>query len=436
MAGRAPLIVFLLVSCVAMAHAQTSLLTLAELERRALAANPTIAQAAAQVTATEARMAQAGRWANPSIGYTAEEVSNSVTIRGGEHGFFVEQVFPISGKLGATQAIFARVADQAVAIREAQRLRVINTVRTLYYEALIAARRVAVRNDLAALSDEAVDVSRRLANVGAADRTDLLASEIEAEQARLAVDDARNAERRIWQHLVQVIGDPMLGPQPLAGDPDENLPTLNADLALATLLRESPELAAAEAGVERARAELVRSRKEQNPDLVVRAGPRYNRELLDPGPKPVGWEFFADVGVSVPLWNRNEAGIAAAEAELGRATAELTRVELVLRSRLAEVFEQYATATARVRAYREDIVPRAVESHRLFLGRYQDMAAAYPQVLVAQRTRFQVTEEYLEALATSWRAAVLIEGRLLDAGLATPEIAGEGLLGSLASTAF
>ena len=64
------------------------------------------------------------------------------------------------------------------------------------------------------------------------------------------------------------------------------------------------------------------------------------------------------------------------------------------------------------------------------------MAAAYPQVLVAQRTRFQVTEEYLEALATSWRAAVLIEGRLLDAGLATPEIAGEGLLGSLASTAF
>ena len=224
---------------------------------------------------------------------------------------------------------------------------------------MIAARRVAVRNDLAALSDEAVDVSRRLANVGAADRTDLLASEIEAEQARLAVDDARNAERRIWQHLVQVIGDPMLGPQPLAGDPDENLPTLNADLALATLLRESPELAAAEAGVERARAELVRSRKEQNPDLVVRAGPRYNRELLDPGPKPVGWEFFADVGVSVPLWNRNEAGIAAAEAELGRATAELTRVELVLRSRLAEVFEQYATATARVRAYREDIVPRA-----------------------------------------------------------------------------
>ena len=198
MAGRAPLIVFLLVSCVAMAHAQTSLLTLAELERRALAANPTIAQAAAQVTATEARMAQAGRWANPSIGYTAEEVSNSVTIRGGEHGFFVEQVFPISGKLGATQAIFARVADQAVAIREAQRLRVINTVRTLYYEALIAARRVAVRNDLAALSDEAVDVSRRLANVGAADRTDLLASEIEAEQARLAVDDA---EKRGTPHL-------------------------------------------------------------------------------------------------------------------------------------------------------------------------------------------------------------------------------------------
>ena len=415
----------LLTSTAAVAHAQTTALTLTELEQRALEHNPTLAQAEAQVTAAKGRAEQAGRWSNPSIGYTAEEVSNSVTIRGGEHGFLVEQVFPISGKLGATRAIFEREIDQSVAIRDAQRLRVLNTVRALYYDALIAARRVEVRENLASLSDEAVGVSRRLANVGAADQTDLLASEIEAERARLALAEARNEEFRILQRLAQVVGDPTLPAQPLAGKPDAELPVLDRDLALAALLRDSPELRAAEAGVDRAQAELARARKEPHPDLTVRAGPRYNRELFDPGPSPVGWEFFADVRVSVPLWNRNRGGIVAAEAALGRATAEVTRVELALRSRLADVFARYSTATTRVRAYRDEIVPRAAESHRLFLARYQEIAAAYPQVLIAQRTLFQVSEEYLQALATSWHAAILIEGQLLDAGLEAPNMPGE-----------
>ena len=108
-----------------------------------------------------------------------------------------------------------------------------------------------------------------------------------------------------------------------------------------------------------------------------------------------------------------------------RATAEVAPVELALRSRLAEVFERYATATTRTRAYRDGIVPRAAESYRLFFVRYQEMAAAYPQVLIAQRTLFQASKQYLEALATSWRTAILIEGHLLHTGLATPFIPGE-----------
>ena len=50
----------------------------------------------------------------------------------------------------------------AEAIGEGQRLRVLNTVRALYYEALAAARRVEVREQLATLSAEAVGVSQQL----------------------------------------------------------------------------------------------------------------------------------------------------------------------------------------------------------------------------------------------------------------------------------
>ena len=402
------------------AVAQPAALTLAALEQLALERNPTLAQAQSEVTAAQGRALQAGLWPNPSIGYTAEEVSNSPTIHGGKHGFFVEQVIPLGGKLAASRAVFDRETDAAEARHEGQRFRVLNAVRTLFYEALVAARRVEVREGLAALSSEAVEVSQQLANVGAADQTDLLAAQVEAQQTDVALVDARNDERRIWRRLAYVVGDPTLAVRPLAGDADNGPPVLDHDLSLATLLRDSPQVKAATAGVERARAALARARKEPIPDLFVRGGPRYNRELLDPGPAPVGWEFFADISARVPLWDRNQGAIAAAEADLTRAEAEVTRVELSLRSRLAELFEQYSTAARRAASYRNAIVPNAEEAHQLFLARFQEVAAAYPQVLIAQRTLFQVTEQYLEALAEAWRASVLIDGLLLEGGLESP----------------
>ena len=408
------------------AHAQApaparSFLTLDDLERMALANNPTVAQATARVVAADARAAQAGRWPNPTIGYTAEEVSGSPTIRWGEHGIFLEQVFPISGRLGADRTLREREADEARAVREGQRLRVLTTVRLLYRSALIAARRVSVREELAAHGQDLVAATRQLANIGVADRIDVLVAEADAVQASVAVDDARHAERQTWRQLAQAVGDPALAPASLAGDPDTVPPPADYDTALARLLRDSPELHAAGAGVARAAAALVRARKETTPDLVVRAGPRYNRELFDPGPAPVGWEGFADVGVTVPLWNRNRDGVAAAEADLSHARAEVARVELDLRRRFAEVFRYYAAAAEEVRAYRDEIAPRTEEAHRLLGDRYRELAAEYTDVLAAQRRMLDIRERYLDALGRSWRAALLIDGLLLDGGFDPPD---------------
>ena len=395
-------------------------LTLGDLERLALANNPTVAQAAARVAAADARAEQAGRWPNPTIGYTAEEVSGSPTIRWGEHGIFLEQVFPISGRLGADRTVRERAADAVRAIRDGQRQRVLNTVRLLYRGALLVARRISVREALAAYGEERVAATRQLANIGVVDRTDVLAAEADGLQARVAVAEVRHEERRIWRQLAQSVGDPALAPGPMAGDPDAAPPPVDHDAALGRLQRDSPELQAARAGVARAEAGVARARKEAAPDLVVRAGPRYNRELLDPGPSPVGWEAFADVGVTVPLWNRNRDGVAAAEADLSHAQAEVARVELDLRWRFAEVFRQYAVATDEVRAYRDEIVPRTEEAYRLLRDRYRELAAEYTDVLAAQRRMLDVRERYLDALGRSWRAAQLIDGLLLEGGLDPP----------------
>jgi cobalt-zinc-cadmium efflux system outer membrane protein len=120
------------------------------------------------------------------------------------------------------------------------------------------------------------------------------------------------------------------------------------------------------------------------------------------------------------LFNRNGGGVAAARAEETKAQAEVTRLELALESRAVSQFAEYLTALRDAEAYRSEILPRAEEAYRLYLTRYREMAAAYPQVLVAQRTFFEMSTEYLGRLNEAWRAALQLQGFLAGDGLDAP----------------
>ena len=398
-------------------------ITLQQLEEIALKQNPTLAQAEADVAAAQGRAVQAGLLPNPTLGYVGEEIKPGPVIRGGEHGIFAEQTIPLGGKLGLGRRVFERATREAEAGVEVQRQRVLNTVRTLYYEALAAQKRVEVRDRLSQLATEAVLVSQQLYNTGAADRPDVLESEIESRQARLALDDARNAQFKSWRRLAAVIGDPTMAMRPLVGDFDAALPELDRAKVLEAILRDSPEAKVARAAVETSDLAIQRARREPVPDLVLRGGTLYNRELLETGPqgpRPVGWEGRAEVGITIPLFNRNQGNVATARARLSQAQSELTRVRLDLEQRLAVAFADYLSELRRAEEYRAEIVPRAQEAYRLYLDRYRSMAAAYPQVLVAQRTLFQVNEEYVTAVERAWQSSVQIQGFLLTEGLRRP----------------
>ena len=409
-------------------------LTLADLERMALEHNPTLPQAASEIEAARGRAKQAGLLPNPTIGYSGDEISGGPVIRGGQHGLFVDQTIPLGGKLGLSRRIFEQQTTEAEALRDVQRQRVVNDVRALYYGALAAERRVDLRRELARIADEAVGVSRQLFNTGAADSPDVLSSEIEARQTQLVLEAALNDRFRVWRQLAALVGDASLTPGPLEGSLDAPIPELQRDVVLRQILSESPELRAAHANVDRAQAALTRARREPIPDLVVRGGSRYNRELVESAGRPIGWQAFIDAGLVIPLFNRNPGGIAESGAELGRAQREVTRLELSLQSRAADVFDEYLTNLRYAETYRRDIIPRAEESYRLYLARYREMGAAYPQVLVAQRTLSQVSEDYVRSAEMAWMASVRLQGLLLGGGLdAAPrvgEVAPAGLSGA------
>ncbi|MGE0129211.1 MAG: TolC family protein [Blastocatellales bacterium] len=402
---------------------QSQLMTLADLERMALEGNPTLAQAEAAIRASEGRRVQAGLMPNPIIGYAGEELAFRAIGEKSEHLAFIEQTIPLGGKLSKSRRIFAQEKAQSEQDAAAQRQRILNGVRILYYRALGAQQLVEVRTQLAKLAREAVKITSELFNVGQADRPDAAQIRIEAQRAELDLMMAENDRDQVWQELAAVIGNPFLKPAPLAGELEKGLPTLDQAAMLDQLLAGSPEIKRAQAGVERAKASVSRAKAEVAPDLFVRGGFGYNRELLEkeiPNARRTGPEASVEIGLRIPLWNRNQGGIAAASAELEMAEREVRRVELMLRARFAGSFRTYLNALRVATRYEQQIVPEAQSAYDTYLRNFRGMAAAYPQVLIAQRTLFQVRAEYVEALVNTWQNSVLLRGYLLNGALDAP----------------
>ncbi len=405
----------------------TAPITLGELEQLALQNNPTVTAAAASIEAARGRTRQAGAWPNPVVGYSGDELKTGDLDTRGQHGFFVEQTIPLGGKLRLSRDVVQKTIEQAEAVRDRQRLRILSSVRQTFYSVLLTERRIEVQERLAALASEAVGVTAQLFNVGAADRPDFLAIEIESRRLQLQLNRSKNELFASRAQLAGLTGVREVAARPIAGTIDAAIPELEREQVVRTLLEQSPELRGARLELERARAATVRARRETYPDLFLRGGSVYNREHGEDTGRPIGWEGRLEAGISVPLFSRNAGGIAAAGADEARAQAEVIRLELALQSRAVSEFANYLTALRASEDYRSEILPRAEEAYRLYLSRYRDMAAAYPQVLVAQRTLFEMSTAYLESLNDAWRAALRLQGFLAGDGLDAPAAAAEGV---------
>lgn len=405
------------------AHAQTSaseqkVITLEQLQQMALQNNPTLAQSTASVQAAEGRKKQSGFYPNPTVGYQGEEIRGD-SFRGGEQGFFVQQDIVLGGKLGLNRKIFDQELKQAQAEGEEQKLRVVTNVRMAYIQALAAQQTLELRQNLSQLADDSVETSHQLANVGQADAPDVLESEVEAQQAQLAVIMAEQNRQRVWKALAAVVGNPQLPLMQLEGKL-EDTPPVNTDELVEKIVKESPAVKIAELGVKRAEASLARAKREPMPDLQLRGGLEQNRELSEFSGRPVGLQGFASAGVTIPIFNRNQGNIAASKAEGERTKREVERVKLVLRERAASVVQNYTFSQTAVDRYKNQMIPRAQQAYEMYTKKYQNMAAAYPQVLIAQRTLMQLEISYIIALENFATSSLSLQSYLLTDGLEAP----------------
>ena len=393
---------------------------LEDLEQMALANNPTMAQVQANLRMAAGLSRQAGLYPNPTVGYYGDEIRGGYT-RGGKQGGFISQTIVLGGKLQAARRVAELHTKEVETSGQLQRLSILNNVRMLFYQVLGAQRFVEVRQDLAKLARDATQTSYQLGNVGQADRPDVLQAEVEEQQANVNLRIAQQDLQASWRMLAAVVGKPDLAVTRLEGDFDA-FPNLDYQEWLATTLRENPELKLAQQMSERAQASLAQARKVYIPDLQVTGiVVQNNTPLLENNPaRSTGFMGGAQVGIQVPLFNRNQGNVQAARAEIESGKQELERVKLRIARDVAMMFREYDSARATAQQYKTEMLPRAEQAYKLYQANYQNMAAAYPQVLISQRTLFQLEADYIRALENVWQSSLQIRGFGLMDGLSMP----------------
>jgi cobalt-zinc-cadmium efflux system outer membrane protein len=387
-------------------------ITLGELEAIALRNNPTMIQAQAQIDASLAKSLQAGLFPNPVLGYTSDQVGAQGTAGETQGAFFEQEIFR-GNKLRLSRAKYRQEAFEADLQAMAQQLRIVNGVRARYYDVLVAYRHRNVERELLQNFEEMVRTTRESLNVGQANRPELLQMQVNLQRRKIGLVAAENRYLQSWEFLTTLLGGPGSVKGVLADTLEQDTAPINFDAALATIYDFSPQLQAARAEVVRDQITVERERAQPRPNIFVRLVTGYNFEVNNQ-------TAAVQLGINPPLWNQNQGTIREAMAEVARARGEVTRLELTLRRRLAEIYAEYQTALAAVAIYRNETLPQAREAYELLRAGYRNRRAPWTEVIMAERVYSDLVEEYLEALRILRHSEVEIRGMLLTGGLDEP----------------
>ena len=392
----------------------TGALALRDALSLALVRNPELGAASWDVRAAEARALQAGLRPNPELEVEAEEIareSGSAGLAGAEASLVLSQVVELGGKRAKRVRVAQLDGELAGWDYETKRLEVFSAVAEAFIEVLAAQERAALADDMARLAERGYQTVAAKVKAGKEApveedkaRVELAASRIELAQAKRALAARRRALAALW-------GSRSATFSPVSGQIDALAPVPPAE-QLTPLLAQNPDVARWAAELRQRQAALALEQASRVPDVTLSGGVAYFNETDDGA-------FIVGVGLPLPLFDRNQGGIAEARAELAKAREEQRAAEVQAHADLGEAHEGLASSHEEATALKAEVLPAAQRAFDAAQEGYRQGKFGYLEVLDAQRTLFEARQKLIETLAAYHKAVVSVE-RLVGRTL-TPE---------------
>jgi outer membrane protein, heavy metal efflux system len=363
--------------------------------------NPDLAIAAARVTEAEGQFVQAGLYPNPTVGYIGNQINDGPGTAG-QQGVFVSQEVVSGGKLEVARQAAGHgltAADwQAVSRRNETAAR----VRGAYYEYMTARAILRESEGIVGQFEAGLRKAESLAAAGTVFNYEVRRFRIELTQAKNRVGTARERLVAAERLLSTAVGLTQLPTSVAAADLPIPAPAVDFDQAVAASERGS-YLREAAALTDQAREQVRLADLQNLPNLQVHTAGMYDFAIQAPIAN-------VQVGVTLPVWHRNEGNILAAQGRLAQAQAGVGQARVRVRERLATAYQKYRNARRQMDLYEKEILPDAQAALEQVEKVYEAKGERFFETLDARRVLAQARIDHLQALGDCWQALSEIEG--------------------------
>ena len=365
-------------------------LTLAEALRLASERNPDLLTAEADLGSARAQRATAVALPNPALAYSTSKIpadgSPANTIYG--NGFYsrsydtvvsASELVEIGGKRKERRVS----ADEGIAgatarLADAARLLDAAVVRA-YTAAGVARASATITRETAASFGKTAGLAKEREDAGEISVSERAQIEIAAGRFLADAAQANLAYANAARTLGALLNMPAVAPAEDLDAPGEIMPpNSSATPGDETLLARRPDLAALEAAVRKAEADLALQKAFRVPDPTLLA--QYEKQ-------PPDQRSSVGFGVSFPLpvFNLNSGAIHAAQVAVESARRDLARGRVRVRQDLAATRDAFETARMRALRLVNDLLPKSQKVRDTVRFAYEQGAASLLELLEAER---------------------------------------------------
>lgn len=394
-------------------------LRLDEAIARALAQEPLVRAARADVEGSRGRLQQAGLWANPTLSFE-RRIEPAGTDTQTAAGFqWPLELFRRSARVRTARS---ELEAAQFAARDRERLLAAD-VRMEYGAAAAAAREVTVAAEIVATSQKQLELIRARVDLGSTPplERDLMDVEVRRFQTDelLAAGRAEAALVRLKRLLGMPPSEPLMLQQSIESLLEPSAPsTLVGDGAIST----RPDVLEAGARVAAAEARIDQAHREGRVDLSVNgvfmrmdAGfPQQGFGQNGALERVRGRFNYAAAGamLMVPLFNRNQGQVAAAESERAAAEWRHDAAALTAQAEVAAARARDRQARRAVALFAGDIRDLARRNLDVVRETFQLGRATVFDVLAEQRRYLDIERAYTDALREAWVARAALQAAL------------------------
>lgn len=285
-----------------------------------------------------------------------------------------------SRRVSAAEAGLAIVQQDS----RSMKIEVEAAVRDAVADLAVAIRSVTQAAQVAELAKQIVGTVQSRFTAGEADRGDALRADLDRRQTAIAVSRRQQLVKAAQAALNALCGGVLPSTFTVSDAWDETRKPTRDDVVLAT--EHHPLLERRRAVRAQRMAELEREEAAGRPDITVGA---FAGRATD------GTEAGLSVAIDLPVWNRNQGGIAAAQAEIQRHDAEAIAEWRSLHQSIEAAWSAYEAALAQQDLLTTQIEPLATDLVQLRLHAYQAGDIGLLDVLDARRTAQAIADDLL-----------------------------------------